>query len=1521
MPHPRNRRDRSDRQQRRLRLESLETRDLLAIYLELPGIDGESTNAAHDKWIEIESVSDSMFRSIGSSGPDRIIGDFSAGDVNLLARFDKAAPKVLEAAALGTLLDNDAKIHITNSADQILFEYELAEPIVSSASVSANSSSRSENYYQLSLNFTGLSAKANEYNDNGELVGSTVGGFDLTGKANLSALLSAAETQADAPLQDALLAAPNDLIWAMEVPGSLGDLEIPDHTDWIEVSNMFHGVFRQIPAADSGVPRTKGTTDLSDFEVVLPWSKAAPALLSDLDLFNVHDEIKLQLIDTDGKAYIKYEIFDAAPTGYALGPDGLSISYDTENYVVTHSEFIDKTEIKTAGKVNVAGISATALQPASLAGIDDEAPLAAPALEPAAVGNLAPVSFEGANLLLKIPDIDGDSTLNGYAKWIEINSFDWHSDVALSGTGDSRNIVKEFSDLHIRGELDSAWAKIHTALEEATKFDKVELHVVASNADSLLTVVEFDLLGDVRIEALADFGYETSYSLSFSNMDMLFRDFDDAGKIEGSIAGSYKPDGAKLAAPPKLLDTADTQSAAPAAAFQAVASGNGPSEVVMKIDDILGNSTVDGHVDEIDVQNVTLSWSRDDKGVIIVEPALIYGFLDKASPKLMKAVADGAKFDSVQVHSLNRIGDESKLATLLEYNFTNATFISINLGTAVQELALYYDKVDIVTRIPDRGGEAEETTATIHNPAAMQGGGNLSLLRSAAADANTLDLAGFDPTGDRNEQRIFVEVPGAKGIATADGHANWYPVVDVYWPIFRDMINGGVGGNDVYFASFVDQGTDDLIAMLGDATGVKAKIHYVYPVKTSPTIPVEWTLDDAVMTIVQVQGSMLVWSLNFTKAEFTYREINEKTGESIGNVTTNIDLIQLNSSLAPSGLLAATDEPAPPTPPARMVAALAAANADASILMQIPGVPGNSPLAGRKDWLVVDDVSFGFSRSVLIANGERKFGDVFSFDVSVAAVLGMSWPRLVDAIDGADIFNPAKIEFVTGGTETEQPIVHVSYEFDGSILTSLQSGLQSNSDVQSVASRGLSFNFTKFKATFNDVDAASNKTTSGTVVSITSPYDITKLNLYGKANSPAPAPTGTFSAAAAASATVDARLVGDASGPVVGSLFADDVTGLLHFVKTGAPLAADRYTFTLDGSADGVLLIDGSPIDGDFDGLPGGDLVETFIITVDDAPALSLPDVVRGPGQAVELAEGQGGVLGIPIVLGAAAGTSNLSFVFRYDPALLSIHDVAFGIDAPDTADVAIVDSIYPGELNVRLSGVGAMAAGETVLVLNASVPATATIGDAALLRIDGVRLNVGGDEVTAPGDRALETVAFFGDVSGASGYSALDASFIARVAVGLDAGFDAFKLTDPKLLGDVTGDGTISALDAAHVARKAVGLDTPFIPDVPAVAAPPPLAAAETSTSTGSPVSLGAADLDPDSNNATEAADAVHTNADISIARATATAGFDLLAIEIAAQWSADTVAVDDGETQADLGESETDALFSAVDSEPLIE
>jgi len=63
--------------------------------------------------------------------------------------------------------------------------------------------------------------------------------------------------------------------------------------------------------------------------------------------------------------------------------------------------------------------------------------------------------------------------------------------------------------------------------------------------------------------------------------------------------------------------------------------------------------------------------------------------------------------------------------------------------------------------------------------------------------------------------------------------------------------------------------------------------------------------------------------------------------------------------------------------------------------------------------------------------------------------------------------------------------------------------------------------------------------------------------------------------------------------------------------------------------------------------------------------------------------------------------------------------------------------------------------------------------------------------------------------------YSSLDASWIQRVVVGLDSGFDAYGRIAPALIADTTGNGSLSSLDASRLQQRVVGLPVNTFPEL----------------------------------------------------------------------------------------------------------
>jgi autotransporter-associated beta strand protein len=323
--------------------------------------------------------------------------------------------------------------------------------------------------------------------------------------------------------------------------------------------------------------------------------------------------------------------------------------------------------------------------------------------------------------------------------------------------------------------------------------------------------------------------------------------------------------------------------------------------------------------------------------------------------------------------------------------------------------------------------------------------------------------------------------------------------------------------------------------------------------------------------------------------------------------------------------------------------------------------------------------------------------------------------------------------------------------------------------------------------------------------------DASQLNLYRGANV-----AGVF-----AFGLPDVTVTGQSSGAVHGSLAWDSATNTAHFVAFSGALAPDTYTVDLASRSDGWTDTSGSLLDGLGNGISGsGDFLTSFDVAPPSVPVLGLPSFARGPGQNVDVnADGTARTQNLPLHLSDTTGVRSVDFEIDYDPSLLNLTNVikAAGIPADwSVTKNSIMVSSTSARLLVTLWGMSALAGpASDVLDLVGSIPSTAPYGAAQLLKPINVLLNEGNIGVLT--EEALEKVAYFGDATGNTNLSGLDATLISRNVVHLDDGLSAYPLTDPRIIADATGDGTLSGLDASEVANASVHNPEPTIPAVPA--------------------------------------------------------------------------------------------------------
>ena len=118
---------------------------------------------------------------------------------------------------------------------------------------------------------------------------------------------------------------------------------------------------------------------------------------------------------------------------------------------------------------------------------------------------------------------------------------------------------------------------------------------------------------------------------------------------------------------------------------------------------------------------------------------------------------------------------------------------------------------------------------------------------------------------------------------------------------------------------------------------------------------------------------------------------------------------------------------------------------------------------------------------------------------------------------------------------------------------------------------------------------------------------------------------------------------------------------------------------------------------------------------------------------------------------------------------------------------------------------------------IRATVPSSAPYAAKHVLTLHSLVIN--GGAISGLPDRAIHLVGYLGDTSAGGDYSSLDGQKVLRVALGADAGFEAYPLVDPVLVADITMNGQVTVQDATRLLQEVVGADRPEIPPLPALA------------------------------------------------------------------------------------------------------
>ena len=142
----------------------------MAVFAKYDGVDGESADANHDKWIDVLSIDwGSNKPGAGATGQSRRRGTVIVEDMRLTMEFEKSTPKLLEKLNMGEVIP---KLEIEQTANYggsraTYIKYELVNVQITSLDVNASGNDESPPSVTIGNNFEEYKVTYTEYDSEG----------------------------------------------------------------------------------------------------------------------------------------------------------------------------------------------------------------------------------------------------------------------------------------------------------------------------------------------------------------------------------------------------------------------------------------------------------------------------------------------------------------------------------------------------------------------------------------------------------------------------------------------------------------------------------------------------------------------------------------------------------------------------------------------------------------------------------------------------------------------------------------------------------------------------------------------------------------------------------------------------------------------------------------------------------------------------------------------------------------------------------------------------------------------------------------------------------------------------------------------------------------------------------------------------------------------------------------------------------------------------------------------------------
>lgn len=127
------------------------------IFMQIDGVQGESSDKGHKNWCEVISMSNAVNRKVAEGAVDtgRVRGSTTLGDIHVSKHLDKASVKLQEKCAAGEFIPK-VEIHVCTrlaDAEQTILKYVLHNVIVSQYDINCTDPTQSTPVETVSFDF------------------------------------------------------------------------------------------------------------------------------------------------------------------------------------------------------------------------------------------------------------------------------------------------------------------------------------------------------------------------------------------------------------------------------------------------------------------------------------------------------------------------------------------------------------------------------------------------------------------------------------------------------------------------------------------------------------------------------------------------------------------------------------------------------------------------------------------------------------------------------------------------------------------------------------------------------------------------------------------------------------------------------------------------------------------------------------------------------------------------------------------------------------------------------------------------------------------------------------------------------------------------------------------------------------------------------------------------------------------------------------------------------------------------